>query len=285
MNQKIGHIEFLSAGLYTTIQDNGREGNAHFGVPLGGAMDKDSMNIANRILDNDLSKPVVEFAGTAPKILFKASTTISIAGAILQPFINKKAVSMFEPLAISDGDVLSFGRLLNGYYGYIAFSDQLDAPKIFNSYSVSPTAKLFETIKTNKIYDLYSSEVHQTKTYISIAKNFSSEIRCFRGPEYTLFDLDWIHKLIGQSFSVSSASNRMAMRLHYEKDNFKHDQSILSSAVLPGTVQLTPNGDVIVLMRDAQTTGGYPRILQLSEDSINNLAQIAPNKTVNLNII
>ena len=97
------------------------------------------------------------------------------------------------------------------------------------------------------------------------------ELEVFHGPEFDLLSDKEKEVLIQTNFSISDTVNRMAIVLHEKLKNTL--PSILTAPVLPGTVQVTPSGTLIVLMRDCQTTGGYPRILQLSESSINHLAQ------------
>ncbi len=93
-----------------------------------------------------------------------------------------------------------------------------------------------------------------------------------KGPEFELLPEQTKTALLSQKFNISSQSNRMAYRLSHGNDNLQA-QEIITSSVQPGTVQLTPSGALMVLMRDCQTTGGYARVLQLTEQSINRLAQ------------
>ena len=86
------------------------------------------------------------------------------------------------------------------------------------------------------------------------------------GPEYDILDDKQLEKLFAKEFTVSKENNRMAYQLDETIEG--HTVSLLTSATLPGTVQLTPGGKLIILMKDGQTTGGYPRILQLSEEAI-----------------
>ena len=99
----------------------------------------------------------------------------------------------------------------------------------------------------------------------------SSIIKVYKGPEYDLLTNEQQKQLQDQEFTVSNLYDRMAYRFKELLPN--HLKSIITSPILPGTIQLTPSGNLIALMRDCQTTGGYPRILQLKEASINVLAQ------------
>ena len=96
-------------------------------------------------------------------------------------------------------------------------------------------------------------------------------LKVTKGPEFSKLSLEQQELLCSQNFEVSKHNNRMAYQLlplfHNSLD------SIFTAPVLPGTIQLTPSGQLIVLMKDCQTTGGYPRVLQLTEESINILSQ------------
>ena len=98
-----------------------------------------------------------------------------------------------------------------------------------------------------------------------------SVLETSKGPEFGLFDDKQLERLFSKKFSIAKEYNRMAYQL--EQRLPKHTVTILTSATLPGTVQVTPNGKLIVLMKDGQTTGGYPRLLQLSDKAISILAQ------------
>ena len=99
----------------------------------------------------------------------------------------------------------------------------------------------------------------------------SKTIEVQKGPEFDLLNQSQLTQLFAEPFTVSKENNRMAYQLNEYLDG--HTMKMLTSATLPGTVQLTPAGRLIILMKDGQTTGGYPRILQLTNTSICVLAQ------------
>ena len=99
----------------------------------------------------------------------------------------------------------------------------------------------------------------------------AKDLEVLKGPEFHLLDKIQLNTLFGSEFSIDNSSNRMAYQLQEELSNTLPE--MITSLVLPGTVQLTPSGRLIILMRDAQVTGGYPRVLQLTEASINRLSQ------------
>src|SRR5690606_11465238 len=111
----------------------------------------------------------------------------------------------------------------------------------------------------------------------------SVRIEVFKGIEFEMLGPDHQNKIFTTEFTVSKDSNRMAYQLD---ERFEHSlEPIITSPVLPGTVQLTPSGQLMVLMRDCQTTGGYPRILQLSEMAINRLSQRIPGQIIQFELL
>ena len=111
----------------------------------------------------------------------------------------------------------------------------------------------------------------------------TTEIDVFKGPEFHLLSKNQQEFLINSQFTISKDNNRMAYQLSEILEN--NLESIITSLVLPGTVQLTPSGKLIILMRDCQTTGGYPRVLQLKESAISVLAQKLTGNPINFRLI
>ena len=120
----------------------------------------------------------------------------------------------------------------------------------------------------------YSKNYKTSEVYaIPKIKVFDGTLKVYHGPEYHQLSIEQQEQLHQTEFEVSHLNDRMAYQLQPTIE--EHQISQITVPVLPGSIQLTPNGSLIILMRDGQTTGGYPRVLQLSEHSINQLAQMA----------
>jgi len=278
-------IKILEPGLYSSIQDEGRESFQKYGVPVSGCMDSKSSNFANSLLNNPKNAALIEATQFGPKILFDVSTYISITGSNMSPLINNKKISMNKAVNINKGDILKLGHSKNGLRSYIAIKDGIKSPLLLGSRSfyngISPKFKLekgdeFKIISFNeKLNSL--SKINMKNTYES------KYILVFKGPEYNNLSLGEKNFLLNNSFTISNENNRMAYKL---KEKLKNKlKSIITSPVLPGTIQLTPGGEIIILMKDCQVTGGYPRIFQLEEESINHIAQKKTNDIVNFKIV
>jgi biotin-dependent carboxylase-like uncharacterized protein len=263
-------IKVLKPGLWTSIQDLGRPEWRHLGVPVSGSMDQHSAKQANLILGNHAVCPVMEVTLMGPKLSFESATKIAISGGDLCAKLNDMYFELNTIVSINSGDVLSFSGPADGARAYISVLGGFDVPEIMGSRSwyknVTPQYKLEggEKLSFKKDMELVDA-CHDLNIF-----DFNSNIlEVHKAPEFDHLS-DSQQSLLLQKFTIG-VNDRMGYRLNEEIDN--NFESMISSAVLPGTVQLTPSGKLIILMRDCQTTGGYPRILQLSEDAINVLAQ------------
>jgi biotin-dependent carboxylase-like uncharacterized protein len=268
-------IKVLKAGFYTTIQDQGRIGFAAIGLPISGAMDLYSSNLANSILNNSFEEAVLEITFGVCQFQFLSKTSICISGGDFSPTINQLPVVLNSKILVNEKDILSFGKINFGARCYLAVKGGfLTEKKLFSrSYFKNITSSFL--IQTGELLpiSLASRELKVANTAVKMnPSHFNSEIiECYKGPEFELLSIQQQYLLFETIFSISNDNNRMGYKLNETITN--NIPSILTSAVLPGTVQLTPSGKLIVLMRDCQVTGGYPRVLQLSANAINKLAQ------------
>ena len=271
----MGEIEVLQPGLYSTIQDLGRNNYRGCGVPQSGVMDSFAAKTANLILSNLETAAVLEITQFGPKLKFSEPTQLSICGANLNPKINERVVSNNQILRLEKADVLSFGKRITGCRAYIAIAGGFISDKVFGSYSWYEGITQRERLQKGIIINYSSLERSLNNLYASIKVKEDylkkHEIQAFAGPEYELLSISQQILLLESSFQLDLNNNRMAIQLKERLENTLNP--IITGPVLPGTVQLTPSGKLVVLMRDSQTTGGYPRILQLSEEALNIIAQ------------
>jgi biotin-dependent carboxylase-like uncharacterized protein len=267
-------IRVLKKGLYTSIQDLGRVGYRNFGVPISGVMDHDSAILANSILANMENDAVMEITLQGPQLQFLTATKIAITGADLSPTLNGEPITANNSLDIKRNDILDFGKRINGARAYLAIAGGFQTDLALNSRSYCQDITTKKTLDHGDDVSFLSSFAANSKLYrksiIAPSVINKLELKVHKGPEYDLLNVEQKDRLETQAFTIG-LNNRMAYQLEEPLGN--QLRSILSSAVLPGTVQLTPSGKMIILMRDCQTTGGYPRIFQLSESAINVLSQ------------
>ena len=270
-------VTVLKSGLYTSIQDQGRFGFRDIGVPISGCMDSFSSQLANSILRNSKDAALIEITVIGPKLLFQKDTQIVICGAQLNPKLNNTDISNNIVYYVKANDIISFGKLKFGVRAYIAVKGGFKSNVVLGSRSYYKSITNLDTVYKGQVLDYDSlSDSETSKRSNQYAKpklrSFSEMgLEVYEGPEFSLLTDAQQHKLLTTEYQVSSLYNRMAYRMEQLIENDL--VSIITGPVLSGTVQLTPSGQLIVLMRDCQTTGGYPRVLQLSDSAINLLSQ------------
>ncbi len=268
-------VKVINAGFYSTIQDLGRNGFQKFGVPVSGTMDNISARLANALLGNNKNDAVLEISMTGPALQFNCDTIICIAGADFYPKLNNNPIKVNHAICVKEHDVLSFGSPKYGFRCYMAVSGGFQTEMVMNSRSMYKDITSHNVLSVNDELPILENTANTEKTNASLKvdnTNFTSkEIQVFKAPEFELLTKKQQEQLLSEEFTISKDNNRMAYQLVETLKNTL--KPIITSLVLPGTIQLTPSGKLIVLMRDCQTTGGYPRILQLSESAINILSQ------------
>ena len=267
-------IQVLHPGIYSSVQDRGRIEFSKFGVPQSGAMDMYSYQFGNSLLHNPKSSASIEITFGLAKFSFLKDAIICITGANFSPKINEKLMDMNMILKVKKGSVLSFGERKYGVRTYVLVLGGFQTEEKLKSRSFY--SGITEKIRLEKGDLLFYSEQNLSKNIgFTDFKNmehlfFDKELECFPGPEFDLLTLEQKNNL-KQEFTISGDNNRVGYRLEETLEN--NIKPILTSGVLPGTVQLTPSGKLIVLLKDCQVTGGYPRILQLSSFAMSKLSQ------------
>ncbi|MCK0192145.1 biotin-dependent carboxyltransferase family protein [Arenibacter sp. F20364] len=277
-------LNILKSGFFTTVQDIGRFGYRDKGVPVAGVMDSFSVSKVNTLLENEENCAVLEITMTGPTLEFEQDTYIVLGGAEMSVTLNETAIENYTVYKVKSGDILTYGKLLKGFRAYLGIKDGFDTASVLGSRSFFKPITEQDSIK--KVSGLPYAECKQFNPKISELKVdsvlYKSELEVYKGPEYGLLTDKQLAKLFYREFSVANENNRMAYQLNEVIDSNK--VSMLTSATLPGTIQLTPAGKLIILMKDGQTTGGYPRILQLSDMAMSILAQKRSGDLINFKL-
>ncbi|MDO5972031.1 biotin-dependent carboxyltransferase family protein [Flavivirga aquimarina] len=279
-------VKVLKAGLYTTIQDLGRYGYQEYGVPYSGVMDAYSASMANILLGNNENTAVMEITMSGPTLEFNCHTSICISGADLSPKLNKTPIKINNPIPVKSGDIVSFGKHISGFRCYLAVTGGFKTEKMMNSHSMYQGITKQPLLFKNQELIIDATLKDFDKKHAAIKINTShfktKELEVFKGPEFDKLSKAQQDLLFSQHFTIAKENNRMAYQLLEPLENSL--EAIITSLVLPGTIQLTPSGKLIILMRDCQTTGGYPRVLQLKGASINILSQKFTGDSIRLTL-
>lgn len=268
-------ITVLHPGIYSTVQDLGRKGFADNGVPISGVMDSYSAKIGNQLLCNKPDDAVVEITFGGAKFQFEKETNICISGANFNPMIDSEPISMHKVVKVKEGVILTFNKRENGVRTYLCVQGGIQSEVVLKSRSFYKGITSSSVLKKgDRLFintNLLERQITNAKIKLEAGHFTSGVIYCSKGPEFDLLSKKEQKELFDKTFTVSNNNNRMGYQLNELLEN--QLESILTSGVLPGTVQLTPSGRLIVLMRDCQVTGGYPRVLQITEEGINRLSQ------------
>lgn len=283
-------LVFEKAGLLTTVQDLGRNGYQQFGVPVGGAMDKQSAKSANWLVGNPENGPLLEITFMGPQISFDGDCQIAITGANISPMLDGVAIEMYKTITVVSGSVLRFGRLVSGCRAYMAIGGTWTLDAWLDSYSAA--AFDGKDVTPSSVIDQYSTLVVEERQPITTREILEVprygnrvNVRLFRGPEFSEFTPAETEQFIRREYQLTPQSNRMGYRLTPSLDEMKEREEMISSGIIPGTIQITNGGQPIILMADAQTTGGYPRIANVVSDDMDLLAQLKPGDVLTFTLV
>lgn len=279
-------IEFITSGFYTSIQDHGRLGYRNKGIPLSGVMDMESASFANKLVGNPIDAAVIEYTVNGPMLRFHKDVHIAITGAFCTPVVNDVPVEMNKEIYILKNSTLKIGTVTQGMRGYIAIKGVIDTEIVLGSKSQYKGITAKASMTRGDFLPLLTSASLPSFEFENLkpSKNKENILKVYKGPEYDLCPKAIRDQLESLEFLIAPQSNRMGYVLKGLERNVLLSQ-IITVPVQPGTVQCTPSGDLIVLMRDCQTTGGYPRVLQMGKQAINVLSQKRPMEKVKMQII
>ena len=282
-------IEVVSSGLQTTVQDMGRKGWSHMGLPESGAADKFSLKLANFLINKNLNSPVLECTLTGPILKFLKPFSLVITGADMKPKINDIDIKMNTVIRAKTNDVLSLSNCSIGCRSYIAFSENLVAERFLGSASTYIPAKLGgieglplqvgSIISTDPAdFDIKTSEKINLNTINFFTNEW--ELRAIEGPEFNFLSDESKKDIFSSPFIVSNDSSRMGNRLEGTRIELINNDHMISSPMSMGTVQCPKGGLPIILGCDSQTLGGYPRVLQIAEIDLPLIGQLRPSDKV-----
>lgn len=283
-------------GILTTVQDLGRHGYRRLGINPGGAMDRTAARLANTILGNDEKEAVLEMHFPAGEILFEKDSVAAIGGADFEPTLGGKPVENWRAFPVPKGKSLKFGGKKVGNRAYLSVRGGLRIDRWLDSASTNLTATVgglngrrLEVgdriqFKTDKGARAESPGPRVSDALIPDYRPFPT-LRITKGAEFGSLDDKGQELLLDHDFAISNGSNRMGYRLVGERMRLTRLPNFISSAVSFGTIQTLPDGLLIVLMADHQTTGGYPRIAHVISRDLPLLAQLGAGDRVAFHLI
>jgi antagonist of KipI len=294
-------ITTLKPGFMSSVQDLGRRGFQQYGVPIGGAMDKVSAALANIICTNDENEAVIEMTLHGTSIMFNEAAFCAIVGGGCKAYIDDVELPFNRLLWIPAFSIIKSTANTQGCRSYLAVSGGFNVKKVLGSASTYTPSGIGGINGRNLITgDMLAFKLEQdlqcapnlhmlpngvgishwhTADLVEVTANVAI-VHAIKGPEFDLFNSSSQENIFNSEFTISSQSNRMGYRLEGKKFTLERQTEMVSTAVTAGIVQVTHEGDPIILMADAQTTGGYPRIARICAADISLLAQCRPGTKI-----
>lgn len=307
-------LTVLAPGALTTVQDLGRPGHAAVGVARGGAVDRVSPQVANALVGNAPGAACLEFCMLGPTLRFERACTAALTGGCFSPRINGEPVVTGALLRLAPGDVLDWGPARLGTYGYLAVAGGLDVPPVLGSRSTSPAYRLggagggplragdslsCERATSSSVGTPHVSSPEETPVApgplstlgpLSAPARLSPapdgpgsriDVAVVPDPQEAMADPRGVAAFYAGEYRVGTMRDRMGMRLEGPRAGLRRGSpDIVSEGIAPGTVQLPPSGQPIVMLADHQTVGGYPKLGCVSAADLWRLAQAAPGTRV-----
>lgn len=284
-------------GILTTVQGAGRYGLQRFGVNPRGVMDRTAARLINLIVGNTDNEPVIEMHFPAGEIVFEKECSFALGGGDFRASLNKDYLDIWCCAFAERSSVLKFEQKIRGNRCYMAVKGgfKLDTPGDgVAPRSKSGTAELFGNLRLKKGDRIYLN-VESTRadpalnrrvsnSMLPVYSNFPT-VRIMAGGEFDFLSDAGQQSLIEKNFVIANDSNRMGFRLRGPSLSPVSKKEMVSSAVSFGTIQLLPDGQLIVLMADHQTSGGYPRIANVISVDLPLLAQLGANDKIAFKLV
>ncbi|MEO8778183.1 MAG: biotin-dependent carboxyltransferase family protein [Rhodanobacter sp.] len=290
-------INVLKPGLLSTLQDAGRPGYAAIGVGRAGAMDVPAWRLANALVGNRGGEAALECTLLGPTLRFEHAAWVGLTGAPIQARVGAFELPPWTACHLPAGSVLQLGGMAVGCRSYLAVRGGFDVPPVLGSRSSDLHARLGgEAGRALRAGDMLPighpsgffthaphASIHALSWRLDPQPWFdfaSAPIALLHGSHWAQLDDSSQERLYNARFSIGKDSNRTASRLDGQTLCLRAPLELISEAALPGTMQLPPSGQPIVLMAEAPVTGGYPRIGQVATVDLARLAQRRPGDAV-----
>ncbi len=301
-------IKIIKPGVFSTVQNLGRTQFLDHAVPVSGVMDHISANIANLLVGNDVNAALIEIVDGNFECITQANVLMALVSGNAHFEINNKVTPINRPLFVPKDSTIQLKNNIEGRYTYLAIAGGWDVPEVLGSKSTFVTAafgghegrllkkddelKATQTLsKQNEIqFQNLKGETVNWVSWSITANQFlspsNSKVRVIAGREFDWFEELSVVDFFSKPYHFNNG-NRMGYRMEGKKIERKKSlqTELLSTAVVPGTIQVTGDGSLILLMADCQTTGGYPRLAKVAEVDLPICAQLKPGQTIHFELI
>jgi biotin-dependent carboxylase-like uncharacterized protein len=264
-------IEVIDPGLMTTIQDLGRPGWAHAGVPPSGAADPRSLERGNRLVGNPRFAPALEATLIGPKLRFHGAALVAVAGAVDETVAFQ----------VGAGEALDVGRLTGGARAYVCVRGGIEVEPVLGSRSTDLLTGLGPPpLRAGDLLPVGPEPASAPENIIVDLDAEEPVLRILPGPRDDWFAGDALDMLVGTAWRVSPSSNRVGIRLEGPALRRERTHELLSEGLVTGALQVPASGLPILLLNDHPTTGGYPVLAVVLTDDLPRAGQLRPGDRV-----
>ncbi len=281
------YFEVIRAGINTTFQDNGRKNLNHIGIPASGAIDKRNYKLVNKILNNDINHPALEFAYQGPKLIYYGEPlSIAVTGDVNFKLIRKNIETegkCYESITIENNDEIDLISTNKSVYGYFSVTAKFQIDYQWKSCSTNTKANIGanngkKLENSQKLHVLDIKDI--TKRSINYINTRIENIRVIRGTNFDYFSKEAQQNFFSEEFYVTKLSDRMGMRLEGKKLENIVNTNIKSEGLVKGVIQVPADGNPIIMLSDHGTIGGYPKIATVISADFDKLAQLPPGSKI-----
>ena len=283
-------VVVLQPGLLTTIQDSGRRGYQHLGVPVAGPLDEVSHRIANRLVGNDESAAALEATILGPALRVERDAVVAVAGADLSATVDGAALPPGTARACRSGSEVRFGDRRTGARAYLAIDGGFAATPVFGSQATHIRSGLGGLsggpLRAGDRIPLGQAREASSRRAAPVPPVTSggTRLRVMPGPASEAIDRKALEALVGTRFTVSPQSDRMGYRLSGSAVTRSDAGDAISGPTFTGAIQVPPSGEPILLMADRQTAGGYPQVATVISADIPMAGQLGPGDWVEFEV-
>jgi biotin-dependent carboxylase-like uncharacterized protein len=278
-------FEVINPGVYTILQDLGRPGYMKYGIPASGVADRLSTQVANLLVGNKPEAAVLETTLFRLELLALENLAMAVTGGDLSPTLNKNPFPMWQAVSIQKGDRISFRGRKKGFRAFLAVRGGFSGPRYLGSRSVFSRGLMGNALKPGEILEAENSVVrpiYDAPIPLNLIPDFSPHptLRVILGPQQDRFSPKGLETFLSSEYTVSPQSDRMGYRLKGPRIEHVHGADIISEAIARGAVQVPGDGLPIIMLWDAQVSGGYTKIANVITADHDLLGQTMPGETL-----
>jgi len=258
------------------VQDQGRLGQAHLGVPRAGALDAPAADLANRLVGNNVVAALLET--TMGGVTFEVSTAMSVAvtGAGCDVLVDGRAAPWGEALSLSPGVRVVVGPAKRGVRSYVAVAGGVDVERVLGSRSTDTLAYVGPPLVRSGMSLPVGPPQDRPGEGAAVPRPDEPVVlRYDEGPR-----ADWFTSALGGTYTVLEDSNRVGLRLTGQPLERRRDDELPSEGIVLGAIQAPANGQPLVFLNDHPTTGGYPVVGVVLAEDLHLCAQLRPGEAV-----